>query len=68
MLSAANMVPVPNGVIGYRQEKDVAPNSGTETYVAMQLAIDNWRWAGVPFYLAHREAHVSPCVGNRHSL
>jgi glucose-6-phosphate 1-dehydrogenase len=41
----------PDGVIGYRQEKDVAPDSGTETYVAMQLAIDNWRWAGVPFYL-----------------
>jgi glucose-6-phosphate 1-dehydrogenase len=38
-------------VPGYRQEKDVAPDSGTETYVAMQLAIDNWRWAGVPFYL-----------------
>jgi glucose-6-phosphate 1-dehydrogenase len=41
----------PDGVIGYRQEKDVAPDSNTETYVAMQLAIDNWRWAGVPFYL-----------------
>ena len=35
----------------YRQEPDVAPDSGTETYVAMRLAIDNWRWAGVPFYL-----------------
>ncbi len=43
--------PGPNGVPGYRQEKDVAPDSGIETYVAMQLAIDNWRWAGVPFYL-----------------
>jgi glucose-6-phosphate 1-dehydrogenase len=43
--------PGPNGVLGYRQEKDVAPDSGVETYVAMQLAIDNWRWAGVPFYL-----------------
>ena len=43
--------PGPNGVAGYRQEKDVAPDSGTETYVAMRLAIDNWRWAGVPFYL-----------------
>ena len=37
--------------VGYRQEKDVDPNSGVETYVAMRLAIDNWRWAGVPFYL-----------------
>ena len=36
---------------GYRHEPDVAPDSGTETFVAMRLAIDNWRWAGVPFYL-----------------
>jgi len=43
--------PGPDGVAGYRQEKDVAPDSATETYVAMRLAIDNWRWAGVPFYL-----------------
>jgi glucose-6-phosphate 1-dehydrogenase len=35
----------------YRQEPNVAPNSNVETYVAMQLEIDNWRWAGVPFYL-----------------
>ena len=35
----------------YRQEPHVAPNSNTETYVAMRLEIDNWRWAGVPFYL-----------------
>jgi glucose-6-phosphate 1-dehydrogenase len=35
----------------YRHEPDVAPNSGTETYVALKLGIDNWRWAGVPFYL-----------------
>ena len=35
----------------YRQEPDVAPDSNVETYVAMQLEIDNWRWAGVPFYL-----------------
>ncbi len=37
--------------IAYRSEKDVAPDSPIETYVAMRLAIDNWRWAGVPFYL-----------------
>jgi glucose-6-phosphate 1-dehydrogenase len=43
--------PGPDGVPGYRQEKDVAPDSGVETYVAVQLAIDNWRWAGVPFFL-----------------
>src|SRR5882762_9641582 len=35
----------------YRAAKDVGPDSDTETYVAMKLAIDNWRWAGVPFYL-----------------
>src|SRR6202035_1746798 len=38
-------------VRGYRQEPDVAPNSNTETFVACKLKIDNWRWAGVPFYL-----------------
>lgn len=35
----------------YRDEKGVNPASKTETYVAMELGIDNWRWAGVPFYL-----------------
>jgi glucose-6-phosphate 1-dehydrogenase len=35
----------------YRHEPEVAPESGTETYVALKLGIDNWRWAGVPFYL-----------------
>jgi glucose-6-phosphate 1-dehydrogenase len=38
-------------VPAYRQEPDVAPDSHIETYVAMQLEIDNWRWAGVPFYI-----------------
>ena len=37
--------------IGYRQEKDVSPGSNIETFVALRLFIDNWRWAGVPFYL-----------------
>jgi glucose-6-phosphate 1-dehydrogenase len=35
----------------YRRASDVAPGSTTETYVALKLVIDNWRWAGVPFYL-----------------
>ena len=35
----------------YRDERGVRPASRTETYVAMELQIDNWRWAGVPFYL-----------------
>jgi glucose-6-phosphate 1-dehydrogenase len=38
-------------VPAYREAAGVAPDSMTETYVAMRLAIDNWRWAGVPFYL-----------------
>ena len=38
-------------VKGYRQEERVDPNSGTETYAALKLGIENWRWAGVPFYL-----------------
>jgi glucose-6-phosphate 1-dehydrogenase len=38
-------------VPGYRNEPDVPPDSRTETFVAMKLAIDNWRWADVPFYL-----------------
>jgi glucose-6-phosphate 1-dehydrogenase len=36
---------------GYRKEDDVAKNSDVETYCAVRLAIDSWRWAGVPFYL-----------------
>ena len=40
-------------VPGYREEKNVAPDSRTETFVALKLFIDNWRWAGVPFYLRH---------------
>jgi len=35
----------------YRSELNVAPESATETYVAMKLGIDNWRWTDVPFYL-----------------
>lgn len=36
---------------GYRSEKDVPPDSRTETYVAMKFFIDNWRWSTVPFYI-----------------
>jgi glucose-6-phosphate 1-dehydrogenase len=39
--------PVP----GYRQERGVRPDSATETFVALKLQVDNWRWNGVPFYL-----------------
>jgi glucose-6-phosphate 1-dehydrogenase len=38
-------------VKGYREEERVDPQSGTETYAAVRLEIENWRWAGVPFYL-----------------
>ncbi len=38
-------------VLGYRQEKDVDPKSCVETFVALKLYIDNWRWDGVPIYL-----------------
>ncbi len=49
----------------YRHEDDVDPNSNRETYVGMKLMIDNWRWAGVPFYLrtgkalAKRESEIA---------
>jgi glucose-6-phosphate 1-dehydrogenase len=42
-----NGEPVP----GYRSEPKVSPNSNTETYAALRLQVENWRWAGVPFYL-----------------
>jgi glucose-6-phosphate 1-dehydrogenase len=38
-------------VIGYREEPGVDPQSNTETYVALKLIVDNWRWADTPFYL-----------------
>jgi glucose-6-phosphate 1-dehydrogenase len=54
-------------VKAYRQEPDVAPDSDVETYVAMQLEIDNWRWAGVPFFIrtgkhmSHRNTEIAIC-------
>ncbi len=38
-------------VHGYKEEKGVADDSSTETYVAMKVEIDNWRWQGIPFYI-----------------
>jgi glucose-6-phosphate 1-dehydrogenase len=52
-----SMLPIdPNCVVrgqyaGYRGEEGVAPDSDTETFIALKVEIDNWRWAGVPFYL-----------------
>ncbi len=40
-----------NKVLAYRDEKDIAPDSDTSTFFAGKLYIDNWRWAGIPFYL-----------------
>jgi len=48
-------------VDGYREAPDVAPNSLTETYVAMKLTIENWRWAGVPFYLRTGKSLAAKC-------
>ena len=38
-------------VVGYREEEAVAPDSAVETYVALRLQVENWRWAGVPIYV-----------------
>jgi glucose-6-phosphate 1-dehydrogenase len=40
-----------NEVPGYREEEGVSPTSVTETYVALRVQLDSWRWAGVPFYI-----------------
>ncbi|RPD44427.1 MULTISPECIES: glucose-6-phosphate dehydrogenase [Chitinophagaceae] len=51
--------------VAYREEASVAPQSGVETYAAIKLFIDNWRWNGVPFYvrtgksLAEKTTHIS---------
>lgn len=52
-------------VAGYREEADVSPASYTETYVGLKLAIENWRWSGVPFYIRtgkrmkHRKTQIA---------
>ena len=48
---------------GYREEAGVDPLSRTETYAAMRLNVDNWRWAGVPFYV--RTGKRLPRPGHR---
>src|SRR5208283_3643511 len=58
-------------VPAYRSEEGVPPDSRTETFVAMRLLIDNWRWAGVPFYLRTgkrlpgRNTHVENMMPNQ---
>ena len=46
-------------IADYRGANDVSPDSATETYVAVKLLVDNWRWAGVPFYLRTGKALAS---------
>ena len=52
-----SMLPIEPGDVvrgqynGYRAEEGVHPESDTETFIALRCSIDNWRWAGVPFYL-----------------
>ena len=48
-------------VSGYRDEEDVPTDSRTETYVALKLLIDNWRWSGVPFYLRSGKRLADKC-------
>jgi glucose-6-phosphate 1-dehydrogenase len=51
--------------IAYTEEPDVAPDSTVETFIALKLTIDNWRWAGVPFYLRtgkHMSARTTEIV------
>lgn len=49
-------------VPGYREEPDVDPNSKTETYVAMSMRIDSFRWGGVPFYLRAGKRLAKRCA------
>ena len=47
---------------GYAEEDGVDPDSRTETYIAMRLSIDNWRWQGVPFYLRTGKRMAERCT------
>ena len=47
-------------VPGYREEEGVAPDSVTETFVAAKLYVDNWRWAGAPFYVRMGKRLAAP--------
>ncbi len=47
---------------GYRDETGVAPNSQVETFVAMRLAIDSWRWQGVPFFIRSGKSLRATCT------
>jgi glucose-6-phosphate 1-dehydrogenase len=50
-------------VLGYREEKDVDPQSNTETFAALKFFVDNWRWHGVPFYVrSGKRLHQSASI------
>ena len=53
---------------GYRDEPGVDPLSSTETFVAMRLQVQNWRWTGVPHLRAHRQAAPDPAHRGRHGV
>ena len=59
-----NGQPVP----GYREEKGVAPDSLRETFVALKVDIDNWRWAGNAVLSAHGQAAAEALDGDRHPV
>jgi len=48
--------------VGYRSEEGVAPDSNVETYAAVRLHLDSWRWAGVPFYLRAGKKLATTCT------
>ncbi len=53
---------------GYRHEKNVSPKSNTETFVALKLFVDNWRWQNVPFYLRTGKCLEKKYVTDRNTV
>jgi glucose-6-phosphate 1-dehydrogenase len=47
---------------GYREERGVAPRSQVETFVALRLSVDNWRWQGVPFFIRAGKSLAATCM------
>ena len=55
-------------VTGYREEPGVHAGSNTETYVALKLFVDNWRWQDVPFYLRTGQTPSRKIIGRYHPI
>ena len=53
---------------GFREVKDVAPDSTTETFAAVELEVDNWRWSGVPFFIRAGQEHAGQGVRGERRL